>query len=566
MDKQVVGQVHFPSPKTAPDQAVVELNGGNPTLSPHATADSEPLRRTRPMSGAEYLDSLRDGREVWSYGQRVRDVTAHPAFRNQARMVARMYDALHRPDAASKLTCATDTGSGGFTHRFFKASRTAEEVVADRDAIAAWQRIGHGYMGRSPDYVASFLGVLGANADFFGPYRENALAWYVRSQEQVPFVNHALANPPFDRRLPPDAAEQVNVRVVKETDAGLILSGAKNITTNAPLTNFSFLASDGGTFVKDPNFAVIGILAMDAPGLKVICRPSYEMSAGIVGTPFDYPLSSRLDENDAIFILDNVLMPWENVLVWGDVNRYGHYAGETGLFERSGLQYCTRLAVKLDLISGLLLRAVEAVGIDQFRGVQVSVGEVLNWRHLMWALTDAMAYNVTPHRGVVLPNREGMMAARMMGATAYSRVRQIILDLVASGLVFQPTGARDLKAPELRPYLDRFLRTSDGDAVSRIKLMKTLWDAVGTEFAGRHELYERNNFGNQEAIRLYPLISGLKDGVVDDLKNFVEGCLAECDLDGWTSPDLVNSDDLDFSTREETHVVRERDEALMRGL
>jgi aromatic ring hydroxylase len=567
MNEHGVGHAGAAAVETRPDCEIVDLDGDAGTKpAPHGNGDFELLRRIRPMTGAEYLDSLRDDREVWSYGQRVRDVTAHPAFRNQARMVARMYDALHNCDPASKLTCATDTGSAGFTHRFFKASRTAEDVVADRDAIAGWQRIGYGFMGRSPDYVASFLGVLGANADFFGPYRENARAWYMRSQEQVPFVNHALANPPFDRRLPPDAAEQVNIRVVKETDAGLILSGAKNITTNAPLTNFSFVASDGGTFVKDPKFAVIGILAMDAPGLKVISRPSYEMTASVLGTPFDYPLSSRLDENDAIFILDNVLMPWENVLVWGDVDRYGHYAGETGLFERSGLQYCTRLAVKLDLISGLLLRAVEAVGIDQFRGVQVSVGEVLNWRHLTWALTDAMAYNVTRHRDVVLPNREAMMAARMMGATAYSRVRQIILDLVASGLVFQPTGTRDLKTPELRPYLDRFLRCADGDAVSRIKLMKTLWDAVGTELAGRHELYERNNFGNQEAVRLYPLIGGLKNGLVSDLKNFVEGCLSECDLDGWTSSDLINADDLHFSIGEQTSARRERDEALVRAV
>lgn len=507
--------------------------------------DETRVRLTRPMTGAEYLNSLRDEREVWIYGRRVRDVTVHPAFRNQARMIARMYDALHQPTTSSVLTCATDTGSKGRTQRFFRATPKADEMVGDRDAIAAWQRIGYGFMGRSPDYVASFLGVLGANAEFFDTYQKNALAWYARAQEQVPFVNHALANPPFDRRLPPDAATQVNVRVVRETDAGLIVSGVKNINTNAPLTNFSFVASDGGTFVQNPDFALVGIVAMDTPGVKMICRPSYEMTAGVVGAPFDYPLSGRLDENDAIFILDNVLMPWENVFVWRDVDRYNHYAGETGLFERSGLQYCTRLAVKLDLISGLLLQAVESLGLDQFRGVQVNVGEVLNWRHLMWALSDAMAHNVTRHRGVVLPGREAMMAARMMGPTAYSRVRQIILDLVASGLVFQPTGARDFKAPELRPYLDRFLRSADRDAVSRVRLMKTLWDAVGTEFAGRHELYERNNFGNQEAVRIYPFMKGLKSGLVDELKAFVDGCLAECDLDGWTAPDLIGSADVD---------------------
>src|ERR1700752_1975911 len=82
---------------------------------------------TRSMTGAEYLESLRDQREVWIYGERVKDVTLHPAFRNQARMVARMYDALHRPDTKAKLTCETDTGSGRYTHRFLKASHNVED-------------------------------------------------------------------------------------------------------------------------------------------------------------------------------------------------------------------------------------------------------------------------------------------------------------------------------------------------------------------------------------------------------------------------------------------------------
>ena len=100
----------------------------------------------RPMTGAEYLESLRDQREVWIYGERVKDVTLHPAFRNQARMVARMYDALHDHQTKEQLTCTTDTGSGGYTHRFFKASHNVDEMVAARDAIAAWERIGFGWM------------------------------------------------------------------------------------------------------------------------------------------------------------------------------------------------------------------------------------------------------------------------------------------------------------------------------------------------------------------------------------------------------------------------------------
>src|SRR2546421_4753864 len=87
----------------------------------------------RPMTGEEYLESLRDGREIYIYGERVEDVTTHPAFRNGARSVAQLYDALHDPAADPALRAPTDTGNGGFTHPFFKGSKTTEELVQSRD-------------------------------------------------------------------------------------------------------------------------------------------------------------------------------------------------------------------------------------------------------------------------------------------------------------------------------------------------------------------------------------------------------------------------------------------------
>jgi aromatic ring hydroxylase len=107
---------------------------------------------TRPFTGAEYIESLRDGREIYLYGDRVADVTTHPAFHNPIRMTARLYDALHDPAQRDVLTAPTDTGSGGYTHRFFTTPHSSEDLVADQRAIAAWARLSYGWMGRSPDY------------------------------------------------------------------------------------------------------------------------------------------------------------------------------------------------------------------------------------------------------------------------------------------------------------------------------------------------------------------------------------------------------------------------------
>jgi 4-hydroxyphenylacetate 3-monooxygenase len=504
--------------------------------------------RTQPFTGAEYLESLRDGREIWIYGERVKDVTTHPAFRNTVRMLARLYDALHDPARKDILTTETDTGNGGFTHKFYKAPRNVEELVGARDAIAEWARITYGWMGRSPDYKAAFLATLGANSAFYEPFEENAKRWYKKVQEEVSFVNHAIVNPPVDRDKPLDEVKDVYMHVTKETDGGLVISGAKVVATTSTLTHYNFIANNGALPIKTKPFAFVCIVPNDAPGLKLFCRPSYELTAGTTGSPFDYPLSSRVDENDSIIVFDNVFVPWENVFAYGDIEKVNNFFPRSGFLPRFMFQGCTRLAVKLDFIAGLLLKAVEATGAKDFRGVQAQVGEVLAWRNLFWGLTDAMARTTMPWTpGYVLPNLDYGLAYRVMSSMAYPKIKEIIQNTLASALIYLPSSALDLKTPEIRPYLDQFVRGSNGySAEERIKLMKLLWDAVGSEFGGRHELYERNYFGNHESIRFETLIVAEAMGQTTKYKGFAEQCMAEYDLDGWTAPDLINPDDINL--------------------
>ncbi|MEU3457600.1 4-hydroxyphenylacetate 3-hydroxylase N-terminal domain-containing protein [Micromonospora sp. NPDC006766] len=494
---------------------------------------------TRPLTGEEYVESLRDGREVFLYGERVKDVTTHPAFRNPVRMTARLYDALHDPANREVLTAPTDTGSGGFTHPFYRTPHTVEDLIADQRAIAAWARMSYGWMGRSPDYKASFLGTLGANAGFYAPYSDNAERWYRESQEKVLFWNHAIVHPPVDRNRPPDEVADVYIRVERETDAGLIVSGAKVVATGSALSHYNFIAHFGLP-IRKKEFALIATVPMGAAGVKLICRPSYSATAAAVGTPFDYPLSSRLDENDTILVLDKVLVPWENVFVHGNLGKVQMFASQSGFAERFTFHGCTRLAVKLEFLAGLLAKALELTGTKDFRGVQSRLGEVLAWRNLFWGLSDAAARNpVQWKNGALLPNPQYGMAYRWFMQIGYPRVKEIIQQDVASGLIYVNSSADDFRNPEIRPYLDRYLRGSDGsDAEQRVKVMKLLWDATGTEFGGRHELYERNYAGNHENTRVELLHAQTASGLLDGYKAFAEQCLAEYDLDGWTAPDL----------------------------
>jgi len=502
----------------------------------------------RPFTGEEYLESLRDGREIWIYGERVKDVTTHPAFRNTARMIARLYDALHDPALQDVLTTETDTGSGSRTHKYFKAPKSGEEQLAARDAIAAWSRLTYGWLGRSPDYKASFLGTLGANSEFYRPFEANARAWYKKAQERVMYLNHAIIHPPVDRDRGIHERAEVCVHIEKETDAGMYVSGAKVVATGSALTHATFVAHHGLIPVQDRNYAVVFMVPMNTPGVKLISRASYENAAAVMGTPFDYPLSSRLDENDAIFVLDHAFIPWEDVFVAGDIERANNFFPQTGFLPRALLQGCTRLSVKLEFIAGLMLKAVEATGTKDYRGVQTRVGEVISYRNLFWSLSEAMARNATPWKnGAVLPNMEAASAYQVFGSTFYPVIKNLIEQTLASGLIYLNSSSVDFKNPELRSYLEKYVRGSNGyNSEDRVKLMKLLWDAIGSEFGSRHELYEINYAGSTDENRLIALNSAAASGLSDRMKAFADTCMAEYDLNGWTAPDLINNTDVSY--------------------
>jgi len=494
----------------------------------------------RPLTGDEYIESLRDGREVFIYGDKVADVTTHPAFRNSVRVTARLYDSLHDPAKRDVVTAPTDTGNGGFTHPFFRTPRSAADLYKDRDAIAEWARMTYGWMGRSPDYKAAFLGTLGANSDFYAPFADNARRWYTESQEKVLYWNHAIINPPVDRDRPPDEVRDVFMHVEEERDDGLIVSGAKVVATGSAITHYNFIAHYGLP-IKKREFALVCTVPMGAPGMKLICRQSYAASAT---SPFDYPLSSRFDENDTIFILDKVKIPWEDVFIYGDPEKASTFFPGSGFLHRFTFHGVTRLAVKLDFIAGLLLKGVAVTGVKDFRGIQARAGEVIGWRNMFWALSDAMA--ARPDEwidGAVLPHLDYGLAYRWFMTVGYPRVREIIMQDLGAALIYLPSHVDDFKSPEIRPYLDQYVRGSGGmAAVERVKLMKLIWDSIGTEFGGRHELYERNYSGNHENVRAELLFAAQQSGLTDAMTGFAEQCMAEYDLDGWTAPDLINPD------------------------
>ena len=188
-----------------------------------------------------------------------------------------------------------------------------------------------------------------------------------------------------------------------------------------------------------------------------------------------------------------------------------------------------------------------------FRGVQAGVGEVIAWRNTFHALGDAMVKSPVPWDGTDgynLPNLNAGLAYRVLAPVAYPRIKELIERHVASGLIYLPSSSADFESEAIRPYLDCFVRGSNGyAALDRVKLLKLLWDAIGTEFGGRHELYERNYAGNYENLRIETLNAAAATGDLASMQSIVKDCMSEYDLSGWTSSDLINPDDISLVGR-----------------
>lgn len=499
---------------------------------------------TKPMTGDEYLESLRDGREVWIYGERVDDVTTHPAFRNSARSIARFYDALHDPEMAPKLTRETDTGNGGFTHGFFRYARSREDLRFSQQAIRTWQELGYGWMGRTPDYKAALLTTLGADPDYFGEFSGNARRWYKEAQERVLHVGHAIVHPPVDRDRPADEVNDVFVHVERETDEGLVISGAKVVATGAPLTNYVWVSHNAVPHGKK-EFSITFMAPINAKGVKLVSRASYEFAVATSGSPFDYPLSSRLDENDAILVFDEAVIPWECVLIY-DANKVTDHHRTSGWQANAVFQAATRFVVKLDFLAGALSRALDITGAGQFRGVQEKLGEVISWRNMFDGLIKGMIEGAKPgFGGAWIPCSETAQAYVTVAPGVYRRIREIIEQSVASGLIYLNSNAVDFQNPQLRPVLDRYLRGSNGnEAIDRSRTMKLLWDAVGSEFGARHEHYELNYFAQPDINHLKNLGIAQETGELDRMRDLAGKAMSEYDLNGWTAPDLINPSDV----------------------
>ncbi|ONI86897.1 4-hydroxyphenylacetate 3-monooxygenase [Actinosynnema sp. ALI-1.44] len=476
-------------------------------------------------TGSEYIESLRDGREVWYDGERVKDITVHPAFHNTIRSIAGLYDRTHEPDLRDVLTVRAP--DGGRVLRAYQVPMTRMDLVAKRVAFKAWAEASFGFLGRSPDYMATAIsGFAAAPHVFTGATFDgapNVLDFHARMARNDLFEAHTLVNPQIDRTKTPSQQEEddLYLRVVRERDDGIVVRGAKMVGTGAVFGDEILVGTTQRLAPADADYALSFSVPVSSPGVKFVSRASYEDKARSV---FDYPLASRFDENDALVVYDNVFVPWENVLVYRDVDVCNSQWWKTPAFVNFVHHGATRLWTKFEFLTGIALLIAKANNTAKLPPVQAQIGKLMGWLNTMRSMVlalEAACETVDGPGGPVQPNKEISCAQLAVGPELYPQVLNEIKLLAGGGLIQLPASFQDLLNPETVPLLRKYIRSPGCPTEERVKLFKLAWDALGSEFAGRHEHYERFYHG---APHVY-LSAIVREGDTDAYERLAQTCL-----------------------------------------
>ena len=447
-------------------------------------------------TGKQVLDGMRDDREVWSDGARVRDVTTDPRFAGGARTLAELYDLQNEPDLIDSMTYESPT-SGERVGLSFIEPRSADDLTRRRVMVKTWNDYTCGMYGRSPDFMNVMITGFAAAEETFAAggkeFGQNIRNYYHHIRENDVATTHALVSPQVDRSKPLDQQEKdISARIVRETDAGIVIHGARMLATLAAFADDLVVMPAPSYPLPDTDEAKAHAYGFAIPsatkGLKYIARPSVMQTNA--GSPMDFPLASRFDDSDCMVIFDNVLVPWERVFIYRDVDVYNHIYPRTLATTQTAHQYCTKDWAKAEFMMGLGFALARSTNVDSFLHIQGLLTELINIASFVRSSVIASEVETEPGPGdTVLPRRWALEAVRFMYPPMFRRSCEIIQTIGAGGLMMVPSYA-ELDGP-MAEEVERYFQAANADSKTRIKMFRLACDAAVTSFSGRQQLYER---------------------------------------------------------------------------
>jgi len=446
--------------------------------------------------GADVLHRLREHpAEIWHRGEKVKDVTTHPGFKNGVHSLAALYD-LQWEHPQEMLFTSPDTGDK--VGRSCMIPHTKDELKSVTRMMKRWADFSMGMMGRSPDYLNRAMSAYAGGADFLGEqdprFAENVRRYHQHIRENDLCLTHTLIHPQANRGtgVANQADPFLGARVKEERDDGIVIRGARMLATLPAADEIMVFPSTLLTSNPDDAPYAFGFAIPCAThGLKFLCRETVDYGRSV----YDHPLSARFEEQDAVVLFDDVFVPWERVFLYRDVDRCNRAYAATGAVMHMSHQVVVKNIAKTEFLLGLASLMVDAIGVEKFQHIHEKVADIwVTLESLKAFLRAAEEDAALDAYGVMRPAWNPLDAARNFFPKTYGRLVQIIQQLGASGLVSMPTEA-DVTGP-LADDIKRYFQSARAEAHERIPLFRLAWDASLSAFATRQVLYEYYFFGD----------------------------------------------------------------------
>ena len=445
-------------------------------------------------TGADYIGALRDGREVWHAGRRIKDVTAHLGFSGTIRTLADLYDKQHAPEFRDVMTFEQE---GERISCSYLAPKNAEQLARKRRNIEFWAEQTLGQMGRYPDFCAQLVvGLLDwtyAIEKENQQWADNARQYYLHCRKNDLCLTHALTDQYYDRtrRVSEQSDPDLILHIVGESKKGAVVRGLRTLATLAPISDEVLVYPNRPRDADEADYAIAFAIPMNTPGLKILCRDLYAEHAD----PERHPLTTRFDEVDAALIFEDVVVPWERVFVYKNPQLLAGI-----MYIHTWAQYSTmlRLVTKLEGFLGVAQLLTEYGGRNKSASSQILLSSLMQDVEILRSCIQ-----VAEAKGYVTPG--GSWAPRLSAAyrvhsiEASDRAERTMEGLLTSTLMLSG-GASDLNS-DVGPLVERYFRGGAPSTREHLRLMAIAADMVMTPFGKRSQLYERLQSGEVDRMR-----------------------------------------------------------------
>lgn len=452
-------------------------------------------------TGEQYLQALRDGRQVYLGKELVTDITSHPAFAGAARSFARVFE---RKRSAEFIDAMSVEEGGERYSAWSLLPRTQDDLLKrarTHELVAKWT---HGLMGRSPDHVASYLAGMCMMPELFegkpGVHFNHLKAYHEEVKRRDLFVCYLVLSPQSSRN-PATAGKYPSLRVVGEDAEGVIVSGMKSLGTAAIYADEALIGCMMPLGPGQEDEAITCAVPMNMPGVKIFVRKPYARHDESVTDAY---FSGHFDESDAVMIFDHVRIPWERVFVKGNLEITRDMYYRTPAHIMGNHQSNWRFLTKLRLMNGIAHQAAEMSGLLQVPAIQQTLGTLAAGETLLEALISSQIHNFeTLPSGHVHIKRRYLYAALHWCATNYYKIAEEVRLMLGGNPFLMPANASVLEDGEIGEVFKEHWLTPGADARTRYRFARMAWDFLGSEFASRHTQYERFYGGPPHVMNMY---------------------------------------------------------------